>query len=44
MAEVILNKCTVSDPGVKNLDGRWYSVAYNYEFMEDTRKEDASIG
>ena len=39
VAEIILNKCTVSDPDIKNLDDERYSVAYNYEFMEDTSNE-----
>jgi hypothetical protein len=39
VAEEVLNKCTASDPDIKNLDDERYSVVYNYEFMEDTRNE-----
>lgn len=37
VAEEILNKCTVNDPDVQNFDDEFYSVAFNYEFVEDTR-------
>lgn len=36
VAEIILNKCTVSRPDIKNPDDDRYRVVYNYEFMEDT--------
>jgi hypothetical protein len=39
VAEEVLNKCTASDPDIKNLDHERYSVVYNYEFLEDTRDE-----
>ena len=37
VAEIVLNKCTVSDPEVKNPDDDRYSVIYNYEFIEDQK-------
>ena len=39
VAEVVLNKCTVNDPDIKNLDDQRYRVVYNYEFMEDTKDD-----
>ena len=36
VAEEILNKCTVNDPQYQNPDDENYTVAFNYEFIEDT--------
>ena len=40
VAEEILNKCTVSDPRYKNPDDEFYSVVFNYEFVEDARDDE----
>ena len=37
VAEEILNKCTVHNPDYRNPDDSEYSMAFNYEFIEDTR-------
>ncbi len=39
VAEDILNKCTVNDPQYPNPDDENYTVAFNYEFIEDTSVE-----
>lgn len=39
VAEEILNKCTVNDPEYTNPDDLDYCVAFNYEFIEDTRDD-----
>ena len=39
VAEEILNKCTVNDPEYTNPDDPDYCVAFNYEFIEDTRDD-----
>lgn len=39
VAEEILNKCTVNDPDIQNIDDADYCVAFNYEFIEDTRDD-----
>ena len=40
VAEEILNKCTVNDPEYRNPDDEYYCVAFNYEFIEDTRDDE----
>ena len=39
VAEEILNKCTVSDPEYPNPADESYTVAFNYEFIEDANIE-----
>ena len=39
VAEDVLNKCTVNDPQYPNPDDENYTVAFNYEFIEDTSIE-----
>lgn len=39
VAEDVLNKCTVNDPQYPNPDDENYTVAFNYEFIEDTSVE-----
>lgn len=39
VAEDILNKCTVNNPQYPNPDDENYTVAFNYEFIEDTSIE-----
>ena len=45
-AEEILNKCTVSDPQWQNPAEEQYCVAFNYEFVEDSRDyvQDNDVG
>ena len=40
VAEEILNKCTMNDPGYPNPDDEDYSVAFCYEFLEDARDKE----
>ena len=35
VAEDVLNKCAVEDPAVQERGDEFYSVVYNYEFIED---------
>lgn len=39
VAEDVLNMCTVNDPQYPNPDDENYTVAFNYEFIEDTSAE-----
>ena len=41
VAEEILTKCTVNDPDYPTIDSEEYSVAFNYEFVEDIRDKKA---
>ena len=40
-AEEILNRCTVTNPDTQNPDSKAYRVAFNFEFVEDTRDKEA---
>ena len=35
MARLVLNKCTVADPDIKDDEDHKFQVLYNYEFIED---------
>ena len=33
-AEEVLNRCTMKEPDIEEID-RYFTVAFNYEFIED---------